>query len=335
MIKSELNWLFSREDYLSKSNTDCLKGIFVAIIVLAHTRGMTTIFNDTIIGMILTASGYLAVAMFFFFSGYGMWFSAQKRGIYIKAFPRNRILDFYIKYIILILVYTLFGILRTGYVAPEDILLAAVFLNNIIVFGWYLHAIFFLYLVFWIVMRFIPLKRVEAKAVLITIIYFIIIILTRKESIMLYCQSVLAFPLGMLWCEYKKKIDDILSGKKYYIGLLLSFIAFSAFLLLGNLNILNEALKNISKFISAPVFVVFVLMLVKPFNINNMVTRKLGDISFEIYVFQGVFLNLFVSKYIHIDNFILYFIASMGCTVVFSLIMHPVFVCISKKIKKS
>lgn len=58
--------LADSQSYLSKKNTDCLKGIFAGVVVLAHIRGRLPVFNDTVVGQILTASGYLAVAVFFF-----------------------------------------------------------------------------------------------------------------------------------------------------------------------------------------------------------------------------------------------------------------------------
>lgn len=333
MVADKLKFLFSQDDYLSKKNTDSLKGIFAVLIVLTHARGMTTCFNDTIIGMILTASGYLSVAMFFFLSGYGLNISYKKKESYIKNFPRNKILDFYVKYIVLILFHSLLRFFITGQIWPKRMLMASVFLDNVIVYGWYLQAIFFLYSAFWVVMRFVPLKRIEIKAGLITAIYLLIIVVIIKNNRMLYCESVLGFTLGLLWCEYKDKIDKFIFGKKYYILLILSFCLFSVFLLIGNLNVLNIYLKNIAKVISAPLFVAFVLLLVKPFNIKNALTEKIGAISFEIYVFQSVFLNLFSSKFMYIESFVLYFIASLVCSVLFSLIMHKFFKKLSKLIK--
>lgn len=329
----KFKFLLSNEDYLSKKNTDSLKGVFAIFILLSHARGMTTCFNDTIIGMLLTASGYLSVAMFFFLSGYGLNISCKKKESYIKEFPRNKILDFYVKYIVLILFHSLVRFFITGQIWPKRMLMASVFLDNVIVYGWYLQAMFFLYAIFWIVMRFLPLQRIEIKACLITIAYLIIIFVVLKDNKMLYCESVLGFPLGLLWCEYKDKIDKFISGRKYFVFWFLSFGAFCVFLLLGNLNVLNIYLKNIAKIISAPLFVAFVLLLVKPFNIKNALTEKLGVISFETYVFQSIFLNLFLSRFIYIENFVLYFIASLVCTVLFSLLMHKFFEKLSKIIK--
>lgn len=334
MEKSNLQWLFSKEDYLSKSTTDSLKAIFAVIIVLVHARGMTTHFNDTIIGMILTALGYLSVAIFFFLSGYGLQFSVKNKSSYIKAFPKNKILDFYIKYIIAIIVHSAFRCFVTRKMPLKEALLSFVFAENVVTYGWYLQAMFFLYLIFWLVNRFISVKIPELKIAVITIIYAVAVIILKKEK-MLFVESVLAFPLGMLWCEHKERIDKLLFSKKYPLFVLVAFGLFAGFLLLGNLNILNPVLKNISKIISAPIFVIVVLLLVKHININNKITKQLGKISLEIYIFQFLFLKFYLSPYVYIENFVLYFTASLVSTILLSLVMHRAFSYISEVLKKS
>lgn len=96
----------SNIEYLSKENTNLLKGIFAICVLVHHTRACMTSLNDTILGMILTASGYLSVAMFYFFSGYGLEKQYQisfKK--YIDSFFKNRVASFYILYILILSIY--------------------------------------------------------------------------------------------------------------------------------------------------------------------------------------------------------------------------------------
>ena len=63
------------KDVLARENTDCLKGVMALAIVAGHLRNaekLMPFFDDTVAGMILTASGYLAVGVFFFLSAYGL-----------------------------------------------------------------------------------------------------------------------------------------------------------------------------------------------------------------------------------------------------------------------
>lgn len=101
--------LFKRSvEYLSKENTNLLKGVFALIVVSAHCRNEMISLNNTYLGMILTASGYLAVAMFYFFSGYGLEKQYQiNKKRYIDSFFLNRIVAFYILYILILSIYLL------------------------------------------------------------------------------------------------------------------------------------------------------------------------------------------------------------------------------------
>ena len=57
-------------DYLSKNNTDIIKGISVLVVILCHIAMFSV--NDGMIKRIFLNSGILAVAIFIFVSGYGL-----------------------------------------------------------------------------------------------------------------------------------------------------------------------------------------------------------------------------------------------------------------------
>lgn len=55
-----------RPDYISKENTDCLKGIFAIAVVICHIYGRRPFGISFGIGAIFMALGYLSVAAFLF-----------------------------------------------------------------------------------------------------------------------------------------------------------------------------------------------------------------------------------------------------------------------------
>lgn len=59
--------LTDRQDYLSKNNSDCIKGLFALCVLLHHIYQGSGLFRGSILGMGLQALGYLSVAMFFFY----------------------------------------------------------------------------------------------------------------------------------------------------------------------------------------------------------------------------------------------------------------------------
>lgn len=106
--------MIKKQDVLEFKNSVALKGIMAIFIILAHLRNFMTFLNDTAIGSILTASGYLLVGMFFFLSGYGLAESFRNKENYCKNFVKKRIIPFYVDCLIFLLIYIVFSIIK-GY----------------------------------------------------------------------------------------------------------------------------------------------------------------------------------------------------------------------------
>ena len=76
----------SQKDFLSKQNTNAIKGLLSIFIVIHHLYGWTNILRYPMVSVILI--GYLgswSVSLFFFFSGYGLWnsvLSKKTRGVH-------------------------------------------------------------------------------------------------------------------------------------------------------------------------------------------------------------------------------------------------------------
>lgn len=319
--------------YLSKSNTDCLKGLFALIVVSAHLRNNLLWINDTIIGQFFTVTGYLSVAMFFFFSGYGMTFQYENKGKqYIEQFPKRRLWDFYIKYVVVIAIYFVYYLARGNFPGTIQILKTFTFGGTFVANGWYIQAILFSYIFFYLIVRFIPKHFFSLAFATSFIIYLVLCLILDLGG--LWWQSYLAYFLGIIWAKNKEKIDNFLAKKyNFILTIFLSFIFFSITLLMGNLNILDPIPKTIVKSISSVFFVIFVLCLNLIINFSNKISALLGKISFEIYVIHGIFLNLF-----YIDNGILsndavYIVCVFSSTIISALLLNKVFVFISKKIK--
>lgn len=81
--------------FLTRECTTCLKGLFSCFVLWHHISQKSMCFYATNLGTVFQMMGYLSVAVFFFISGYGLMKSAGGYS-YIKKFPRNRILTFYV-----------------------------------------------------------------------------------------------------------------------------------------------------------------------------------------------------------------------------------------------
>ncbi len=331
MLKNIFCFRSIDEEYLSKDVTTCLKGIFSIAIIFIHIRGKMFFLNDTILGMALTALGYLTGAIFFFVSGYGLNFSFKRNATYINDFPKKRILDLYVKYLIVLLMNILFVGLTKQEIDILAIAKSLFFLDNVVIYGWFVQAIIVLYIIFYFVMRFVPDSYKTLRFFIIGLVYVSFVILTKQDFI--WIEPILAFLLGMIWSEYKCKIDAFIVGKRFWLAGAFSFVLFGVCLLLGNLNLLSDILTKAFKVVSAPLFVVVILLICQKIKINNKFFRFFGERTFELYLIQGFFINIFRSQYIKVNSIALYIVLVCVCTVISACLLHLIFNYVSKKFK--
>lgn len=326
-----------KQTYLSPENTNCLKGLLALVIVAAHLRNNLTWLNDTIVGQLLTASGYLGVAIFFFFSGYGILFQYKKRGQdYLNSFLRNRWLDIYLKYLLLMVIYLLFHALFGRFPSLTNLLFSLSFGGTLVYTGWYLQAILVLYLLFYLVIKFLPQKKPWLLTVgfVLALVAYCALCFAFRCSILWY-QSVLGFFFGLFVAWNKEAIDTFLSKKRRDLWVLVgATLAFCITLLAGHFPLLPLPIQYGTKAASSVFFVAASMLLLRFVNIKNKITAYLGSLSFEIYVIHGFFLNLFLKEPLYINDGI-YIAAVFVCSFLAAIPLHKLFALISKKLKKN
>lgn len=322
-----------KDDYLSLHSSSCIKGICALIIVISHLKNSTEILSNSLIGKFFGLLAYLAVGVFFFFSGYGISLKFKKSGReYIKAFPLVRMLPLYCTCVFLTIINFVIPIIEFSKISIQYVVCSLLFPGYGIGFGWYIQALFLIYLIFWLVFLCFPKLNRTVGYVIITSICFCLFFFAKP---MLWWQSLLGFLLGCLWAEHKKKIDRLLSEKRMYLTILLVVVTiFCVTVLMGNLNSIETMwYSKILKTISVPLFVTAVLLLIKRINVENVVTSFLGEISLEIYCLQMIFMTLFHSKLIYISNDILYWAANLICIIATAWAIHPIVSFINRKTK--
>ena len=276
--------------------------------------------------------GYLSVAIFFFFSGYGLVFSYQRKGdAYIDSFLKARIIPLYCVNIVLILVYTAESIILRNDIKWTVILKSFLFGETIIINGWFLQVSLLIYLAFYLVyQRYHSWKTQTIAMSLFTVCYSIVCLLCSLSAT--WFESIFAFLIGMLWCVNKVQIDAIIE-KHRAVSIGFSFICFSAATLLSLVG--TKIMRLPFKMLSAVLFVILVMTIVymlvefKEGIIDNAATRFLGKISLELYVSQGLFLKLFHNDPLYISNMHFYIVLVAVCTFIFAVAIHPLFTFIN------
>lgn len=332
-----------RESYLSLENTGCLKGILAICIVLCHlwgplVEGNPYLANGIIgntVGRICAVLGYLSVALFLFLSGYGLCVQYQKKGeAYLNGFLLKRVLPLYIINILLIIFYALSSLLLGEAFSWKILFQSFLFGGTIISKGWYLQAILVWYLFFFIVFKFIKSNKLQIVAMIGAFLVYLTACLIMQLSSTWY-EGVFCLILGIVWAKYFKQINEILSKSKWFVlSILIVGLLFAVSFVFGNFDFLPNLLRIAVKSISACMFTILVVLFLRIILINNIITRFLGKISLEIYVFHGFFLTLYRCTYVFIGNWILYVVLVFASTILLAWAIHPLFSMILKLGKK-
>ncbi len=289
--------------------------------LIHHLYQHSGLFYNTAFGGVLQAFGYLSVACFFFLSGYGLYASYQIKGvIYIDTFMKRKIVPYYKVLCMFVGIYFLFRIMQGTQTTALEIIKSLTFGGTIIGNGWYLQVQLILYLLFWAVFSFAQQKKLIIM--FSTCISFCICLYFIGYEVTWY-EGIMAFSLGMIWCEYKDRWTFLRGKKKSFIIAVSTFLGVCVCFVLSRI-ISAYTISVLCKSASAVIFPVSIMSLVNWIPIKNKVTRILGKYSMEIYVLQGMFLLLFHKDPINISNPYVYVVCVTVLVLVGSLIVHPV-----------
>ena len=136
------------EDYISPKSSNAVKGIFAVIILYSHMRGYIVLgesFWDKSFEIILKHIGQLMVAMYLFYSGFGIMESVKRKPGYIQHFPRKRILKTLIHFDIAVACYLLLNLLLGTAYPFSDYLLCWIGWESIGNSNWFICVILLLY----------------------------------------------------------------------------------------------------------------------------------------------------------------------------------------------
>lgn len=319
-------------DYLSKDNTNSLKGILAICVLVHHLYQHSGLFRDgwlRLFGVGFQALGFVTVAMFFFLSGYGLIASYRKNPASIYHFVKHKILPFYVINIILIVIYVCVDLLLGQQITVVSILESFTFGGTVIANGWYIQVQLLYYIMFYLVFRFCKGKRHLIFMLGLHITYLLICVLFGIKSA--YYERTFIFVAGMYWYEYRNMIDYWVDSKRYrwIIAWSISCVLFAATYFMPDFG-MAVLFRGISYFFFVPA----VILLLKKVKIQNKVTSFLGRISLEIYVLQGVFLMLFHAKNMYISNPYLYLLAVSISTIVTACILHPLILLVYRTFRK-
>ena len=346
------NW---NEGYTSLGQTKILQGIMILGVALHHMAQKTCApwhpARYTVHGLDpFVPMGYMFVAVFLFCSGLGLYRSYRTKPDYLKGFCRRRILPIVIAFYLSEIIYTVIRLLMGEKMNATTVLWYLSGLHMANFNAWYVIVIPFFYLAFWAAFRFC--KR-EGTAILwvflFTLAYTVLgACLDHQNDWWMrgewWYNSVLLFPLGLLFEKYEEKVTRFLK-KGYWFWLILSFAAI--FLLFqqsewlinhrwgyygegwDSLKVLHRLGSAASQWAVGIAYVAFCFLMMMKVRLGNRILAWLGAMTLEFYLIHGIFVELFgynfldfTDSIVYIKSVPLYIAAVLACSVPATMLFH-------------
>lgn len=314
----------SQEEYLNQKYTNQLRGFFAVMVIYSHLAlqiDQTGIFN------VFSNFGNYAVGVFFFLSGYGLLVQYKKKGrTYLKGFLWRRVIvSLLIPYLIFNIIYYVSYMLLEKQVTVLDMLVSLINGHPLVSNSWYIIAIFYFYLVFYI-SAIISAKRLR----LITSLCFV-----GSLAWMMICHgmgygdwwfySCFTFNAGMIWVLVHEKAESWF--REYFwmkeVGVLITCIAlYYAAIILPQYIGMQTLIYLGCMQISAVMFCVFVICLGIQVRFTGKCLSLLGKCSLELYLIHGLFISLLRSEKIYLDSNMGFSLAVVALSVLVAVVLH-------------
>lgn len=297
--------------------TNILKAILPLCIVAHHMSYMPVLLEFRTYGTIINS-------VFFALSGYGLSKNYILKGRkYLNSFYQKRIL----KIIIPLLVVTLLYIIIFENIKDINTIIIALFSKGAspLPYSWFVYVLLYLYSSFYFVYKYAPDKF---RLLLIFILTFIFISATYKLGYKkIWFYSVGAFPIGLLYANYEKRIIFELQNRYIYL-----IVVFFSIIILRYLISVHLSFTDLVYFSIFPIVVFVLLSRVNTLKLNYTFITFLSSISFELYLSQAMAMNLFRGEYFYVKSDCLYIFLVYVVLLLAAYILHKFCFLIHKKI---
>lgn len=343
------------EDPFSLKQTKALRG-FTAVCIMFHHMSQKTgapWHNPAFIVQGLepfVPVGYYFVAVFLFCSGFGLYKSYKTKPDYLKHFGRNRILPVVVAFYLSEWIYIGVRALMGQKMSLSQILYYAVGVQMANTNAWYVIAVLFFYLFFYLPFRFCKREGTAIAWVAAGLLAYIAVGTLTDHNNWLMCgewwyNTALVFLLGILFGKYEKTLTER-AKKGYWLWLALAFAAmFLLFRLSAHLaddlgwyygenwrdplKVLHRWIVALTQNLASFFYVCFLFLAMMKIRIGNKLLGILGGLTLEIYLIHSMFVEMFgfdfsevVPSIVYIKNVGLYVLVVAACTAVATFFFH-------------
>lgn len=328
-------------DYLGRQQTQAIKGIFVALVFLRHYEEYIHLSGrlHKVFLLVNYYSGQLIVAMFLFYSGYGIYCAmAKKQDAYVAAMPKQKIRRLWIRFALVVLVYIGLGFAMGKHYSAKRMLAALVGWESVGNSSWYIFAILICYIATYYGYMVVK-KRLEKSAangslstspasadipkemLLKQTIYttmgllfiYCLCVWNLKADAPRYYNTIFCYSAGMWYAGYREWFEKrVWKNAGTYYGSLLLEIALCAAFSVAFLK------TNVMWFymILAVVFSFMVVQITMKIKVNNLILAVLGDYVFEVYILQRIAMILFKKVSLVHERWYVFFLVCATVTAV-------------------
>lgn len=307
-------------DCLSRDMTTTINGYFLTTVFMTHFIQYLSPDQyhaaDRIYIHINRSLGQLIVALFLFYSGYGIMESIKNKEDYLRSFLRKRVVPFILQFEIAVFIYLIVSCVTEE--APTVCYAIQAFfawesLGNS---NWYVFAIVILYLSTYIIFRFLPRNRISFGLIPMIFLSLTYIAFMSAHKGGWWYDTILCYPAGMafsLGVSHFRRWFCQVSLPQYLRRLLLLLIAFVA--------VYPIRTKNVWCFeLLAILFSLTIVVLTARFRAYSPCYSYIGKNLFVYYIYQRIPMILFQDT-LGLHNIYLYFIVCLAVTIGICLIM--------------
>lgn len=322
-------------DYLSIEKTKPIKGIFTFLVFLSHAKSyisMDSIF-DKHCHIFLSLLGQMMVAMFLFYSGYGIMESIKRKGFsYVADLLKKRLPKLLIRFDVAVLLYFIlqhfiFNVRFDSFVFWTSWIAYSSLGNS----NWYIFIMLSFYVLVFI--SFYNLKRKEnnkyyTSATIFTLLTIILVFSLKYAGKQYWWyDTAILFPLGVWYSLLKNKIDAFVmkNDRRYFIiFVIMIFICLVSAKFKGILGLISYTIWGIA-------FTLFIVVSTMKITFGNKILNFFGDHVFSIYILQRLPMitlnNLGLAK----SNKYLFFVLSLFITILLAIGFDKFFELFEKK----
>jgi probable poly-beta-1,6-N-acetyl-D-glucosamine export protein len=315
--------------FMKMKNTNSLKGIAIAIIVIHHL--ILRVKNP---GLLISfrGFGYISVSIFLFLSGYGLTMSYLNKNNYLDKFISKRLTRVYLPFVFVNIVNIIANSLLGKYTySVQDFIFFIAGIKLLNGTMWYIITTLFWYTCFYLIFTYMKRRYIEISMFIVGVLYFIVCYKLNLSKN--WYDTSLTFPFGVMFCFRKDKIIEL--SRRYY-----SYLVVGATILFSILFIFNYGKITLSaiciRALASVAFVILVnLVFLKLDMSKNNIAMFLGSISFEIYLIHDRIIDSgLLGRDINVVHIAGYFIIVIILAILLEKLINILNIVVNKIISK-